>query len=466
MKKVNIFSKKFFVFAACMLTFALSMSSMYIYAANIESTYDERGGYYLDANQNNPDYTQDYTNDNTTAINDPDNKRPANDPVNNYPVNEPDSNYPGNEPKSNYTTNEPEDAYIYIYYRSVAGHDVYASSTIKGIDGETLDLSDYVRDITTMTHVGYEPASGQLTFDKKRRGSGVILYEKNQKLNANEKQSEDTNTQNNENKPSSASNPNQHATPSADYSNQNENFSHEDNSNTGNPNRDNLPVTYTEYDGRSYIAESNEQTNAGSSNIGNSRKLRHDRNIKIMSGYKDGTIRPNNTITREEVATVIYRLLSSEYKTGISGEYPPDINPDRWSADAVRFTASMQMFPDATATSSFRPEENATRGDVAYAVAHLISDDYDSYTSNAMSFPDIVATRYEQAVNIVTSKSLMKGYPDGTFKPYKTITRAEFIVVMNKLLGKEKTGSDIYFKDISKSAWYYKDIQMAVSGND
>ena len=86
-------------------------------------------------------------------------------------------------------TNPPEqssgkkDSYIYIYYRSVGGHDVLASQTIQGSDGETLNLNDYVKDVTTMTHVGFNPSSATLTFDKKRRGMGVILYEKNQKLN-------------------------------------------------------------------------------------------------------------------------------------------------------------------------------------------------------------------------------------------------------------------------------------------
>jgi len=86
-------------------------------------------------------------------------------------------------------TNPPEqssgkkDSYIYIYYRSVGGHDVLASQTIQGSDGETLNLNDYVKDVTTMTHVGFNPSSATLTFNKKKRGSGVILYEKNQKLN-------------------------------------------------------------------------------------------------------------------------------------------------------------------------------------------------------------------------------------------------------------------------------------------
>ena len=87
---------------------------------------------------------------------------------------------PPNPPEQN---SGKKDSYIYIYYRSVGGHDVLASQTIQGSDGETLNLNDYVKDVTTMTHVGFNPSSATLTFNKKKRGSGVILYEKNQKLN-------------------------------------------------------------------------------------------------------------------------------------------------------------------------------------------------------------------------------------------------------------------------------------------
>ena len=61
-----------------------------------------------------------------------------------------------------------------------------------------------------------------------------------------------------------------------------------------------------------------------------------------------------------------------------------------------------------------------------------------------------------------TSKGYISGYPDGTFKPDNSITRAEFVVLVNKAMGYTKKGN-AYFKDLSSSHWAYNEIMKGVS---
>ena len=137
---------------------------------NKDSNNNNQGNNNGYNNQGNNNYYNNYNNPNNNQYNNDNNQ------YNQY-------NYNDNQNNNGYTNSGKKDSYIYIYYRSVAGHDVLASQTVQGSDGETLNLNDYVKDVTTMTHVGFNPSSATLTFNKKKRGMGVILYEKNQKLN-------------------------------------------------------------------------------------------------------------------------------------------------------------------------------------------------------------------------------------------------------------------------------------------
>ena len=310
-------------------------------------------------------------------------------------------------PQNNDNNNNPppqnggkKDSYIYIYYRSVGGHDVLASQTVQGSDGETLNLNDYVKDVTTMTHVGFNPSSATLTFNKKKRGSGVILYEKNQKLN---KQA---------------------------------------NSNKGNKS------TVGSQTGKIGNTVINTQNNNG---IISSPKLKKGnvRYVKSVNGY----VYPNKLLTRAELAGYISNIINESYWDDA------DFTVDDFDVvDVVGNATNIEDIVAAYLTGAmpakqgnlFKPNAVVTKGDLAIAVASLIDTSKDSHSQ-------------AEAIKIVTSKKIMSVEKSGSFEPNKTLTRGQVIVILNKLVGNKNTPkANVQLNDVNSSAWYYKDIQAAV----
>lgn len=91
---------------------------------------------------------------------------------------------------------------------------------------------------------------------------------------------------------------------------------------------------------------------------------------------------------------------------------------------------------------------------------------YTGEADNRFVFTDTQDTQYEEPVKIVTSNHIMSGYPNGSFKPEKEITRAELIATLNKLTGRTKSviKKEYTFSDLKKSSWYYYEIQAALQG--
>ena len=303
-------------------------------------------------------------------------------------------------------TNPPEqssgkkDSYIYIYYRSVGGHDVLASQTIQGSDGETLNLNDYVKDVTTMTHVGFNPSSATLTFNKKKRGSGVILYEKNQKLN---KQA---------------------------------------NSNKGNKS---TVGSQTGKIGNTVINTQNNNVIISSPKL----KKGNVRYVKSVNGY----VYPNKLLTRAELAGYISNIINESYWDDADFTVEDfdvvDVVGNATNIEDIVAAYLIGAMP-AKQGNLFKPNAVVTKGDLAIAVASLIDTSKDSHSQ-------------AEAIKMVTSKKIMSVEKSGSFEPNKTLTRGQVIVILNKLVGNKNTPkANVQLNDVNSSAWYYKDIQAAV----
>ncbi len=338
-------------------------------------------------NQGNNNYYNNYNNPNNNQYNNDNNQ------YNQY-------NNDNNQNNNGYTNSGKKDSYIYIYYRSVAGHDVLASQTVQGSDGETLNLNDYVKDVTTMTHVGFNPSSATLTFNKKKRGSGVILYEKNQKLN---KQA---------------------------------------NSNKGNKS---TVGSQTGKIGNTVINTQNNNVIISSPKL----KKGNVRYVKSVNGY----VYPNKLLTRAELAGYISNIINESYWDDA------DFTVDDFDVvDVVGNATNIEDIVAAYLTGAmpakqgnlFKPNAVVTKGDLAIAVASLIDTSKDSHSQ-------------AEAIKMVTSKKIMSVEKSGSFEPNKTLTRGQVIVILNKLVGnKNAPKANVKLNDVNSSAWYYKDIQAAV----
>ena len=144
-------------------------------------------------------------------------------------------------------------------------------------------------------------------------------------------------------------------------------------------------------------------------------------------GYGNGEVRPQNNITRAEVATIFFRLLTDDVRAENltkTNRYS-DVAATSWYNTAVSTLSSMGIitgYPDGT----FRPNAAITRAEFA-AIAARFDNDGDK---TAAKFSDIATHWAKDEISIAYNNGWITGYPDGTFGPQRDITRAETMTLV------------------------------------
>lgn len=190
--------------------------------------------------------------------------------------------------------------------------------------------------------------------------------------------------------------------------------------------------------------------------------------IAYLSGYPDGTFGPDRNMTRAEVAQMFYALLNDQnVPATVSFSDVPD---GAWYADAVETLASLGMFtgyPDGT----FHPNSTITRAEFAAAALSFA----DMAPSARCSFPDVSAQDwFYPYVASAAEYGWIGGYPDGTFRPSGSITRAEVAVIVNHMLGRTPDQSFVdrsldrlvSFSDLNSNHWAFYPIMEASNSHD
>lgn len=200
--------------------------------------------------------------------------------------------------------------------------------------------------------------------------------------------------------------------------------------------------------------------------VPNHKYLDYDLNHKLyIVGYEDGTVRPENNITRAETATIFYRLLrddvQKQYKTEINKF--TDVNEDNWFNVSVSTLANIGVI-GGYSDGSFKPNQYITRAEFVALMIKL----FDINSENVMNrFTDVSENDwYYNAILASVNKGFIAGYPDGSFKPNQFITRAEACKIVNKMLDRKPTKPGFYnhlidWPDLSENAWYYLDMVEA-----
>ena len=190
----------------------------------------------------------------------------------------------------------------------------------------------------------------------------------------------------------------------------------------------------------------------------------------IIGYAEDGTVRPQANITRAEVATIFFRLLTDDARDqfwSTSNNFS-DVTPDAWYNNAVSTMVNagiIQGYEDGT----FRPNANITRAEFAAIASRFMSSGYDVKED---LFSDIADHWARENINDAAMTKWINGYPDGTFRPDQAITRAEAVTLVNNVL-QRKPDADHMFDTMIKwsdnmdtSAWYYEAIQEATNSHD
>jgi len=187
---------------------------------------------------------------------------------------------------------------------------------------------------------------------------------------------------------------------------------------------------------------------------------------RYIFGRDDGTIAPEDNITREEVAAIFFRLLARETRMHFrrAESYFPDVpNDGDWAAMAIGTIESIGIVRGYN-DGLFRPRNNITRAEFA-VIAMRFTSTSDYATHN---FPDVAGLYWaEREIASAVELGWIVGFPDGTFRPNQFITRAEAVTLINRVLGRHVDARGILpelitvWPDLDSSHWAYYDFMEA-----
>ena len=197
--------------------------------------------------------------------------------------------------------------------------------------------------------------------------------------------------------------------------------------------------------------------------------LNGDDHFAYIVGYPNGNVEPNGNITRAEVATIFFRLLTEEVHTANSTQSNSlsDVTRGQWFNHAVSTLSSMGIVKGHN-DGTFAPNAPITRAEFAAIAARF--DDKNTDTSS--KFTDIASHWAKNEIGIAANKGWINGYPDGTFRPNQYITRAEAMTLVNRVLNRLPENSSDLLDSMIKwpdnsdaSAWYYLAVQEATNSH-
>ena len=186
-------------------------------------------------------------------------------------------------------------------------------------------------------------------------------------------------------------------------------------------------------------------------------------------GYGNNDVRPQNNITRAEVATIFFRLLTDETREANmtkSNGYN-DVKDGDWFCCAVSTLSKMGIIKGYE-DGSFKPNDPISRAEFA-AIAARFDPDGDKTPA---SFFDVTSHWAKDEISIAANHGWIKGYEDGSFKPDQKITRAETMTLVNRVLNRLPETKDDLHKDMKtwvdnmdETAWYYLAVQEATNSH-
>lgn len=198
-------------------------------------------------------------------------------------------------------------------------------------------------------------------------------------------------------------------------------------------------------------------------------ELNKDDHFAYIVGREDGKAHPMDNITRAEVATIFYRLLTDETREAYWGTVSTysDVEQDAWYMHAVATLTNAGVL-NGRGDGKFAPEAPITRAEFAAVAARFFGGEYEGPDL----FTDIENSWAREYINRAAELGIIKGLPDGTFNPGRSITRAEAIAMINRTLERHPHADYLleemttFSDNMDTNAWYYADIQEATNSHD
>lgn len=200
--------------------------------------------------------------------------------------------------------------------------------------------------------------------------------------------------------------------------------------------------------------------------------LNTEDHVAYIIGYEDGTVRPGANITRAEVATIFFRLLTDETRESYWSQSSgfTDVASGAWYNNAVS-TLTRAGILDGYEDGSFRPNASITRAEFTKIAVSFFKHAGGASSNPFNDVPD--SAWYAEFIKAAAELGLIDGYEDGTFRPNAPITRAEACTIVNRTLGRAPDKDNLLpehemltWPDNSRNAWYYAQIQEATNSHD
>lgn len=210
-------------------------------------------------------------------------------------------------------------------------------------------------------------------------------------------------------------------------------------------------------------------------NDGGTPALNRRDHYAYIIGYPDGDVHPQGNITRAEVATIFFRLLRDPVRTQYWSQTNgySDVPGNKWYNNAISTLSNMGIicgYPDGT----FRPDAPITRAELTKIAASFFSDPRVAATYDGR-FSDVQGAEwYISYLMTALEEGLIEGYPDGSFRPNRPITRAETCTIVNRTLGRKPEKDHLlpesdminWPDNINRNIWYYAQMQEATNSHD
>lgn len=177
---------------------------------------------------------------------------------------------------------------------------------------------------------------------------------------------------------------------------------------------------------------------------------------KIVAGYKDGSFKPNNKITREEVSSIVYAYMAGETTKKSKFE---DVK-GRWSEDAIAYLTEQEIikgYPDG----SFQPTKEITREEFSVIIYQYLADKMDLSKVEKKDFIDIDKSYAKEKIQVLAGLGIIDGYDGKEFRPGNDITRAEVAKVVADTAKVEENLKKDNKEDSEKTEVQEEDIKMA-----
>lgn len=168
--------------------------------------------------------------------------------------------------------------------------------------------------------------------------------------------------------------------------------------------------------------------------------LKQDTKFAYIKGYPDNTVKANAPVTRAETASIFARLIKEDMVVGKA--YPSkfnDVKAGKWYSDSIGFLEGFNII-NGYLDGSFKPNKSITRAEFAT----MISKFADMNTIAKSDFTDVNNAHWAKAyIDNAVAHGWMNGYPNNTFMPDQAITRAEIVTVINKLIKRDPNRVEI-----------------------